>query len=211
MPSLDRWGEIVEIRTERHIGRSYTMTQPGMIGICGSHKPSFLQRAIMFFTDSDRSHAFLITSNVCGEEAVQEASLLVQIVPFGSHYRENPESYYDIYQVSPGVVSQDEIDSALRQVFEEYAGMTYGFLQLPWFIWRWINSKFGRDIHKELNWFNTNIICSGEVFDFWIYLGLGMIIPKVMSQYHPSTIAPADILAIVKRNPDLFELVEQKR
>lgn len=135
----------------------------------------------------------------------------MQIVPFDSHYRDNPESYYDIYQISPSVVSQAEIDAGLKQVFEEYAGMTYGFLQLPWFIWRWINRKFGRDIHRELNWFNTNIICSGEVFDYWIYLGLGMIIPTTMSQYHQSTIAPADILSIVKRNPDLFVLVEQKK
>lgn len=184
--------------------------QQGMIMTVGTRKPGLFQKLIKFFTESEYTHAALTCQSV-NKDSMLEAGMSVHTVPFKSRYQDDPDGYYRIYKLNPALFTQEEIDKALDETYEALAGKTYAFLQLPWFAYRWFNKKIlRRDIHAESNWFDENVICTGEVFHYWIALGMGMIIPNVMSQFHPSTVSPSDIIAIEQSNPQVFTLEEQK-
>ena len=108
--------------------------EPGMIGFSNNKKGGWL---IRFFTRSKITHSFVITFNVNGIVAVEEASASVQIVPFESHYQGNPNYSYFIYRIIADYVTPEDIQNALTKTFEQFAGVKYGWLQLLWFPYRW--------------------------------------------------------------------------
>jgi hypothetical protein len=178
---------------------------PGCIGFSGPRTGgSLFQKLIKFFTGSKWSHSFIVTLPFAGEDAVQEAVMAVQVVPL-SRYRDDPNCAYEIYRVA---VSAEAIPVALEYCFNEYAGIKYGYLQLPWFAWRWINEKIGRDIRKENNWLTDGVICSELVYDYLKQLSPYTF--ELLSGFNPDIIQSEDIYRIVKAHPEAFQLIEEQ-
>ena len=111
-----------------------TSFAPGMIGFSNNKKGG---RIIRFFTRSNISHTFVFTFTLKGVPAVQEASASVQIVPFLSRYHGNPKYSYEVYEVTAGSVTEEDVEGALSRIFEEFAGAKYGWFQILWFPYRW--------------------------------------------------------------------------
>jgi hypothetical protein len=167
----------------------------------------FVPKAIRYFTKSKWSHSLLIQAPILKEEAVQEASDLVQIVPFQRNYRDSTETF-EMFRIKKGVVSKATIDASLKKCFNEFTGQKYGYLQLFWFIYRAIAEKFGKDVRHNKNWLSDGVICSELVY--WYLFYLGEPFKTLLEPWNADTIQPQDIYNIVQSHPELFELVEIK-
>lgn len=188
------------------------MIQSGDIGFSSNWKKDwsgFLAKCIRFFTRSKISHSFIITDPVYNIESVQEASMLVQVVPFKEHYREDATQTYKVYRIKDQYASQAQKDESLKYCFNEFAGVTYGKLQLIWFVYRWFNEKvLRRDVRKQKNWMADGVICSELVYHY--LHNLGPIFQDLLKEFNPDTIQAQDILNIVEANSQIFEMVESK-
>lgn len=176
--------------------------KPGQIGF-SYNSTSWLSKLIAFFTRSEWSHTFLLTRPVSHLQtvAVQEANTIVRVVPFGKFYADKVEQKWEIWEVKG--LNQADMDAALSLCFDRYSGVTYGFLQLPWFIWRWLNEKLGRDIRKTRNPWSKGIICSELVFEFLHVIGKG----DLLADLQTNTVHPEDLLRIFKAHPEMFARV----
>ncbi|MGB2960620.1 MAG: hypothetical protein WBD30_17205 [Bacteroidota bacterium] len=177
---------------------------PGMIGFSNNKEGG---RIIRFFTRSRISHTFVFTFTLKGIPAVQEASASVQIVPFLSRYHGNPSYSYEVYEVTAGSVTEEDVESTLSRIFEEFAGVKYGWLQTLWFPYRWfLEAVLGRrDVHRKKNWFTHGVICSELLF--WYLKYLDPLFSTLLKEYDADTIQPGDLLEVVKAHPEYFRLV----
>lgn len=167
-----------------------------------------LASVVRWLTKSFWSHAFIIQQRLGDEETVQEASKLVSVVPFNKHYRNCDTQLYVVYRIKSEYASDTVIDESLRRCFDEFAGVSYGNLQLLWFGYRAIMELFGRDVRHESNWMSNGVICSELVYYFLHYLGEPF--QSLLSDLNPDTIQPEDLYKIIKANPDIFEIIEEK-
>lgn len=185
------------------------MLKIGDIGFSSSYGTGFrrfLSNSIRFFTKSKFSHVLMITDDVEKIEAVQEADIIVQVVPFDRNYRKCETEKYRMYR--PSAPEVDKVRAAKR-CFMEFAGVTYGKLQLIWFVYRWFNENlFKRDVRHQKNWMADGVICSELVY--WYLWYLGDPYQNLLKPWNPDTIQAQDILTIVEANPELFELIEEK-
>jgi hypothetical protein len=184
-----------------------TALEPGMIGFSNNKKGGFL---IRFFTRSNITHSFVLMFPLNGITAVEEASASVQIVPFEPHYTNNPNEDYYLYRIRPEYASPDAVVKALTRVFEEFAGVKYGWLQLLWFPYRWFKETILRqkNVHREKNWFTRGVICSE--LQYWYLIYLHPVFTELLKDYDGDTIEPSDLLDVVKANPHIFEFVISK-
>jgi len=178
-----------------------------MIGFSNNKKGG---RIIRFFTRSNISHTFVFTFTLKGVPAVQEASASVQIVPFLSRYHGNPKYSYEVYEVTAGSVTEEDVEGALSRIFEEFAGVKYGWFQILWFPYRWfLETVLGRtNVHREKNWFTHGVICSELLF--WYLRYLDPLFSTLLKEYDADTIQPSDLLKIVKAHPESFRLVARQ-
>lgn len=179
----------------------------GDIGLSNNLK-GFFPAAIRFFTGSHISHSFLVGDSWLGHRAVIEAGNLVQVVPWKKFYVDKPTEEYWVYRIHDGKVKEQDMVIALSRCFNNYAGKTYGYLQLLWFIWRWAASKFGMDVRRCRNWLPGGVICSELVY--WYLFYLGGEFRKLIEPFTSNTIQAHDIYEIIQSRPDLFYLVEEK-
>lgn len=182
------------------------MIKEGMIGF-SNNKKGWLPACIRFFTKSNISHAFIISKNYGDQVSVEEAALLVQIVPFDKYYRNDDTQDYWIYD--PVKVTRTQKQQALEYCFKEFAGVKYGKLQLIWFVYRWANEFFlKRDVRKEKNWMADGVICSELQCHYLIQLGGEYA--ELVKDFNPDTIQAEDLRKLVVSRPDLFQFVEKK-
>lgn len=174
----------------------------GLIGISNNKKGLF-PWLIRFFTMSKWTHCFITLGKIQGEDSVFEAGQLVQIVPFETHYSLDPTETFLLFEINANAITASSIDEALSSCFYSYAGAQYGYLQLPWFIYRWLMKVlFKTEIKKGKNWFTQGIICSELVYHYlWL---LGPQFQSALSSYSHDTIQAQDILDIMGVNPHLF-------
>jgi hypothetical protein len=183
--------------------------KPGMIGF-SNNKIGWLPKLIRFFTNSHISHALVITEDVCGITSVQEASIIVQVVPLDKYYRNNPNCSYWIYSLTKA--TEEEKKEALKYCYNEYAGDKYGFLQLLWFIYRWfcvsILKQNEKEVVKRKNWLSDGVICSE--FQYGYLTHVNEYYANLLKEFNPDTIQAEDLRKIVEANPDAFKLEEYK-
>lgn len=166
------------------------MPKSGSIGF--SSGKGFFSNAIRFFSKSHWSHSFLITHPENTIPSVLEASQLVQKVPYSRYGGVD----HEIYEID-----SPNISNTLDYIYVTYAGAQYGYLQILWFMWRWLNSLIGRKL-TESNWFPNEIICSELVIDY--LNALGEPYKSLFEELDPNVVSPQDIYEIVKANPQWF-------
>ena len=177
----------------------------GLVGF-SNNKKSFLSKLIRFFTKSNISHTFIIGHETAGEVSVLEADMVVRHCPLAPYYEKNETEQYWLYEINPAIVSQERVNESVDYCYKEFAGYKYGFTQLIWFVYRWLNDLIKRDVRKKKNWMADGVICSELVYHFLVHCGLGHLVEA----WNPDTIQAEDIQKIVKERTDIFTLVYKK-
>lgn len=166
-------------------------------------KNEWIAKAIAWFTKSKWSHTFITVPSMLGKEMVMEAGAGgVEMVTFDKAYRNDSSQAYEVYRVK---LPQEVIDRAILKCMESLE-LPYGYLEYPWFIWRFINRWFGRDIKGQNNWSTSKKVCAGLVDIYEDELGL----QAYSEAFGNNSITAQDIYEIVKAHPEVFELVESK-
>jgi len=172
--------------------------------ICFAYsKNEWIAKAIAWFMRSQWSHSFITIPPVIDNEmAMEAAGSGTQTILFDKGYRNNKNQKYEIYQVN---YSKDKINKSIDSCLKKLE-MPYGYLEYPWFIWRFICKSFGKDISGQNNWSTKDEVCSGLVESFLSRLPCYNLFAK----FGKNSICPQDIYEIVKANPHIFRLIEYK-
>jgi hypothetical protein len=150
---------------------------------------------------------------VLGERSYFGAEEAVDMRPFSDTIND-PECDYEIFTVQG--FSQKEIDSVLVEMYNTYAGSTYGFPKLFWFVYRWfMEGVFHKDVRREHNWFPWHQICS-EI-GWWWFEKLCLLQPQRMAPVHSklhewnsNTFDTVDPLTVMQQFPEIFVRTESK-
>jgi hypothetical protein len=178
------------------------MSEYGYVCVSNSKK-AFVGRIIKFVTRSNFSHSFITVPDMLGERMVMEAAANgVSVVPFNKAYRVDPDEGYRIYRFKADPAAKDAAILTIAQSLET----GYGFLELPWFIWRAVNRLFGRDIRGQNNWSDAGTICSELAAQYISMSGFS----HLFEDFGRCSVNAQDIFEICKANPELFELIEVK-
>lgn len=176
------------------------MMHMGDIAFSHPRKMGFYSKAVRYLTKSNWSHCFIGIADFYDAPAVLESDLKCQVVDFYSEYVTKNKDVYEIWR--PIKASQELIRISTKQCYLNYAGETYGFLQIPWFAVRSI-LKWLKINHLSKNWFPDGIICSELVIEYLLFLD-----PEYYEAFKgltPNETSPEDIYQIVINRPDLFE------
>lgn len=184
------------------------MVQPGDVIIYNQKKGGFFAAAQRFFTGMPYTHAAIGFGDVKGFESVLEALFAIATTPF-RRAREDMSVDFEVWRIKG--VAQERIDAALQKAYDRFAGETYGFLQILWFIYRWLNEKIGRDVRKQGNWFPDHLICSEVVYEFlWDVSAEIPSLRKKLDEWNSNSFHAGDVHTVCASLPDVFELVEKR-
>lgn len=157
------------------------MLKPGQIIVYNNIKGGWFSALQRFFTRMNFTHASIGFPPIAGQSAVIEAKNVITITPF-DRTRLGGNVEYWIFSVD-GLVDVFT-KQIVESVYMQYAGKQYGYLQLIYFvrryIWetRWVKFLFGwlpelldkpKDVRRWNNWFVSGTICSELV---WVYLNM---------------------------------------
>jgi hypothetical protein len=177
----------------------------GSIVLLNNDNGNFVSRAVRFFTNSTISHTDFTMGRIVEEEATLSAEPLISVLPLVTYFHDEGFEFkvYEIQGV-PEVV----LDKWVTGMFLDYAGTTYGFLQLLWFIYRWAMEKLGKDVRKGKNWFPQNKVCSEMVYNLMLKVGLyyRSDLKKKLDEWNENTVTPEDIKRVVEAFPAIFKL-----
>ncbi len=172
--------------------------------VLANSKSGVVPRIIRWITGSQFSHSLVTMPDVLDiAMCVEAADSGVSCLPFESGYRSNVSQSYEVYRVN---VSEERKAAGLKVVLSELQ-QSYGFLELPWFIWRSLNAKFGRDIKGKDNWSEAGVICSELCVTYLRECGF----TELFKDFGAGSVNAEDLRKIMTANPDLFELIEVKQ
>jgi hypothetical protein len=120
-------------------------------------------------------------------------------------YYDGGTQEYSLYD--PILASEGSIGAVLKGCHREFLGIKYGYLQLVWFMWRWLCSKVGVDIRNNKNWMSDGMVCS-ELLYYYLYY-LGEPYRSLLKPFNPDTIQPNDVYLMCLAHPDKFKLVRK--
>jgi hypothetical protein len=163
------------------------------------NKHSVYSKLVMIFTGGAWSHCFFLSDGFEGELVAIESDLKVQVVPVAQYFEPDAPDVFELWR--PIGVDPMVLQAATYKAFRKYAGQTYGFAQLFWFVWRWLCGKFGYTPRK--NWFPGGVICS----EFLLYylLEIGGSHAEAFKHLTFDECDPEQLYLIVRRRRDLFE------
>lgn len=168
--------------------------------VLASTKDEWFPALIRWVTKSKFSHSLITIPDILGIPMCMEASGQgVNTLRFDKGYLNNTQQEIKIYKVN---VSKELKDSAIQKCLNDLE-VSYGYLELPWFLWRSLNKFFGKDIKKQDNWFQNGIICSELCVSYLTYCGLG----NLFKDFGNSSVNAQDLYEIIQSNPSLFESV----
>lgn len=182
----------------------------GNIVVVNSTKGGFLSWAIRWITGCPYTHCAIGAGDVVGIPSIYEAQILISIGP-ETHITEDLTSEYEEYEVIG--MSQDQLLPLVSYLYDLYAEHQYGFLQLPWYIYRRAGELLGYDMRAKVNPFNKKeVVCS--VLDFYLILGISSQFPelaKTCEPYSPHSVHPGDVALIVHKHPEIFKLKRSRK
>ena len=168
--------------------------------VLASTKSGVVPSAIKFITKSQYSHSFITAPTIVGlPMCVEAAESGIDMIRFDDAYTQNAAENIEIWEV---LISDEMKDKGLVAVFDKLE-TSYGFLELPWFVWRWMNRLVGRDIKSQNNWSKNGTICSQLCRIYLTATGLG----SLFEGYGKGAVAPQDLSVVMNANPQLFKKV----
>jgi hypothetical protein len=159
------------------------------------------------FNRGDKTHTAIAWFPQAGQDSVLEAYLCTTIDPFSQHTK---DTKYWVFE--PIGFTDAQIEEALNETYLKYAASDYGFMEIPWFIYRfYVEAILHKDIRKQHNWFPGGNICSQLA---WNYLyALGKYKPGLrihLDEWRSTTFHSSDSYTIVTSWPNLFTLKQQQ-
>lgn len=177
------------------------LIKQGDIAFSKPINPGFYSKSVMYFTNSNWSHCFLICPEYLETLMVIEADVEVQLVSFKQEYIDKQDDIYYIFR--PIAATEEEKILACKKTILEMSGKTYGFLQIPWFAIRETLKKLtGLVLTKNIN--TSGIICSELVI--YYLKSLNSKYNELFKDLKIDETSPEDIFRIVE-NSELFEKV----
>ena len=170
---------------------------------------SFYSAAQRFFTGYPFTHSAIIVDPVRGLTSVLSSNEVVTILPLQNYFDE-PDTDIMIYEL----IGFDEynIKESVDSIYKSYAGASYGYLQITWFVFRWLCKRIGIDIKGKRNYAPNGMICSEMVWDYMSLLKTNYTeFYKFLNEWTKDTVHVGDISEIIKSFPYLFKLVYEKK
>lgn len=164
---------------------------------------NWFSNAQRFFTRMPYTHSALVLGKVKGLMSVLSADELVVVIPV-NRYLEEEGTDIEVYR--PKFVDWVLINQLMPDLYQKHAGKPYGYLQLLYFVFRWLAESFKIDVRKWKNPFTNNDICSELIFEYLLLTGSKPIL-FALSDYRLDNVHVGDIANICKNNPELFEKV----
>ncbi len=184
------------------------MVQSGNVVVFNVKHGGFFETAQRFFTGMLYTHAAIGFGEVTGYESVFEALFAIAITPF-ERTRNNTDIDFEVWSLKG--VPREHIDAAIHNAYLRFAGEEYGFFQILWFIYRWLNAKLGRDVRKEGNWFPDHLICSEVVYKFlWDVSADAPSLRTKLNEWNSNSFHAGDVHTVCTALPDVFELIERR-
>lgn len=165
---------------------------------------SFMPNAIRFITRSQWSHCLITTPDYLGRKmCIEAAGIGIAMVDFDLQYRQSKTQKFEVYEVLiPEIKKLEGMYNVLSYLQQPYAYLAY-----PWFLWRWFLNLFKKDIKHRDNWYPHLWVCSGFTRRYLEHCGLGYL----TSMFGRGSMHAQDLYEIVKRNPDIFKLIEVQK
>jgi hypothetical protein len=170
-------------------------------------KGGWFSSAQRFFTRMPFTHVAVKIDNVMGMPSYFEANMVATIVPSWT-YEDNATVEYEIFQP---IARETSIRSAVSSIYARYAGSTYGYTQVLYFVWRWFFGLFGKDIRKWKNPIPNGDICSEIVYVYIRYLASlenRQEILDYLDEWNENTVHAGDIHTICTRFPWFFKPIK---
>lgn len=203
---------------------------PGKIIVFASHNPRLTKKGETYsklqviFTRMKWTHTALGFFRFDGklDQTLFESKELQSV----SLWKPGVPSEYVIYQIK--WYTQEEIETALWKTFIEYNGEPYGFLQILYFvrryIWetKWIKKYFGwlprlfgkpDDVRHWNNWFVGGTICSELFYNLMHNLNEIRYNPKLremLRKWNKNNFHSGDSYTFVTGLPEIFEFEYHK-
>lgn len=182
----------------------------GNICVVNSTKGGLLSWLIRVVTGCPYTHCAIGAGDVAGVPSIYEAETLISVGP-ETHITEDVTREYEEYEVIG--MSQDQLIPLVAYLYDLYAEHQYGFLQLPWYLYRRAGELLGYDMRGKVNPFNKNeVVCS--VLDFYLIMGISSQFPalaETIKPYSPHSVHPGDIAYIVHKHPEIFRLRRSRK
>lgn len=184
----------------------------GSIIVFNATKGGWFSAAQRFFTRMPYTHVAGFIGKVQGEDSIFEAKMSASVTPWKHVVEDTTQEYY-VFEPTTAIKQQD-IDAALLLVYDRFAGETYGFLQLLWFVYRWIAESWPwhADVRKHGNWFPNEVVCSEMWWWFLHYLAENYPeINVVIEEWNSNSVNAGDIYNILIRLPKYFTLKDIRK
>jgi len=189
----------------------HTAVKPGDIILINSlgKNSTWYSKAQRFLTRKPYTHTAILLGDVCGTMSLLSANELVCVLPYKNYQGEAESgSEMEVYTFThPPPI--DMHHAILEKLYTKYAGTAYGFIQIFWFLYRWImEGWFRRDVRRKRNPLTTGTVCSELV---WYYLrDISYYYPELqakVNEWQANTIHAGDIADICKSLPGIFKLI----
>ena len=185
----------------------------GQIIVFNAIHGGFFSSANRFFTRMPYTHVAFVVEPVFGVDSYFGAELSATTQPFNNIIKDK-DYMYQVYR--PIGWTKPQLNNALKQIYMRYAGQTYGFAQVLWFIYRYIAESwpFHADVRRGHNFFPNRPICS-EIC--WWYLwflyeerpDLVQLRDK-LGEWSPDTFNAGDSARVIQSFPTLFVKTEER-
>jgi hypothetical protein len=167
---------------------------PGDVVVVNYFGGSFFSSSIRFFSKGWSHTAVAFFDSVRPAPQLFEADVAVMTTEWRNKI-DNPD--YDV-RVYHWVKQPANMEEILWTIYDKYNGNTYGFFQIPWFMWRWIVTG----LHLPARWARKNFFPNNEICTEVIYVMFKLLQDKdvdaalLKNNRDQNTVWPADITFI---------------
>jgi hypothetical protein len=165
--------------------------------VLANTKKGLVPAAIRFFTKSKFSHSLITVPDLIDVPmCIEAAEYGIDTLRFDTGYLQNPDVEIEIWEVH---LPKDQIDAGIKAALDKLE-TGYGYLELPWFAWRWLNAVFGKDIKHQDNWCKNGTICS-QLCELYLNETKRN---DLFDDFGKGSVSPSDLRAVMVANPEYF-------
>lgn len=172
----------------------------GSIIVFNAKKGGWFSSAQRFFTGMPYTHTAIVMPDVFDVPSYMGADLTVDIKPI-DEFLNDEDMDFQVWEWLG--VSPLRIEEALRWVYIRYAGETYGFLQLLWFVYSWFMRKvFRKDVRRTHNPFPNHPICSEVAWEMCSQMVQNKDDQRansILNEWRPDTFNAGDQAEVMRR------------
>jgi len=176
----------------------------GSIVLFNSKKGGWFSAAQRFFTRKPYTHSAIIFPDELGIPSFFGADMTVNKQPV-SVFENDLTVDYQVWEWVN--IPQERIEEVLQYIYTTFAGKTYDFLQVVWFVYRWFMEVFfHKDVRKRKNWFGTpkHPICSELTWYFCQAMTIDKpICQEILNEWSPETFHSGDQAEVMQRFENL--------